>query len=533
MINNQRDITQYVNSGITLRDVQTEYLHWVQENIDNYDVFVAQKAVASGKSICATAMARWLNAIDRGNVALITPTKILQDQYTNEFDWIPVLKGMSEYPCLCNPGKSCRDYKRNMGACCTTENIEEMTGESGTCGYLKARAVAADAVIALFNFHSYSFCQMFKSNLIIDEGHNAIGFLYGLFEANLWKCEVEYPDDLEITPVAIAEWMPVLIHKLDEEKKNAILNKNDNLAEKLENQIDRYEKLRIALKVDAANMIVKKKRDTYKGSQRKLKGTEQEYIFIKPLKIDKIGPYLLWPKEKVRKIFFLSATINAMDMEILGLHNKRIGYFEGESPIPAERRRIIFHPLANMSYRNRNESIPVIIDGIIHLANKRPDEKGLIHCTYATAMQLRNKLSGDPRFLFHTKFNKQEVYERFKASKQPKILVASGMSEGIDLPHDAARWQILTQIMWPHLSDEVNVWRLQNAPHLYHNDTVRQVEQGSGRVCRAPTDKGDTYIFDQQFWRLWKLTHTDRIQRGEQTMWSKTFQDALVWPKER
>ena len=529
----QKHILDFVDPNITLRVIQSEFLTWLEANIDKYDVILGKLPVAAGKSICATVTAKYISEVLQSSTALITPLKILQDQYTNEFHWLPVLKGMDEYSCVCNPGHTCGDHKRGMGQCCKYEEIVDM-GKTGHCPYLYAREAAQCADKCIFNFHSYSFNKMFKDVLIIDEGHNAEKFLYGLFGNILWKCECKYPDDLGEDSDSVAVWLKEYIQVLTNDYEMLMVNNNLKEMEKLEEKINSYQLLWSVMLSDPKNMIIKKKKDIYRGHHceecKKLKNTEQEYLFIKPLKINKIGTKLLWP-EKVNKIIFFSATLSDYDMEILGLSGRRIGIFEGPSPIPKENRRVIYFPLASMSFKNRKNGYMSIAKGILSLANKRPGESGLVHCTYETAQVLRSILpKGDERFLFHTQSNKIEIYNIFKKSKG-KILIASGMSEGIDLPYDQCRWQVITQIMWPYRGDEVNEWRLNNNTSLYNWDTLRQLLQQLGRVCRTPTDKGDTYIFDSQFGYLFTITHTQLVQSGKPSMWPTWALESIVWDK--
>ena len=89
-------------------------------------------------------------------------------------------------------------------------------------------------------------------------------------------------------------------------------------------------------------------------------------------------------------------------------------------------------------------------------------------------------------------------------SDEDKVLVCSGLYEGIDLVDDAGRWQIIGKIPWPSTAaPEVAAWM-----HLdgdaYTWETLKKVIQACGRICRTPTDYGITYIYDSSFLRLTK-----------------------------
>ena len=82
------------------------------------------------------------------------------------------------------------------------------------------------------------------------------------------------------------------------------------------------------------------------------------------------------------------------------------------------------------------------------------------------------------------------------------MLVASGMYEGLDLVDDTARWQVVSKIPWPSLADPAMKWRANEDPDFYNWETLRQVIQACGRVCRGPDDYGVTYILDSTWNRL-------------------------------
>jgi hypothetical protein len=515
------DILNCAPPGITLRQVQIDYLKWVEANYDNYDVFVGILPVAAGKSCAIMTVAEYISRNELGKTVAIAPNKMLQDQYSKDFEDLLIVKGASNYHCN-EIDTTCEMYKKLHKKCC---------GGANKCPYIAVVNAAQHAQTALFNFHIYTGLKIVKNHLIIDECHNAVPYLYSLFAVNLWKCEEDYPDDLGTNPTAIANWLSTVWMANAKEELELLASKGLDSKEydQQEKRISHMVDVISGLKEYPEDFIIEINSGKYWKSKiyrdRQVKGSEQEYIYIKPLKIDKIGRTTLWPKG-VDKIFFLSATISEKDIEILGLSNRRVGYFECDSPIPPENRPFVRWPVANMSFNTRGEGIPRIAEAIKKLAEKHKDERGLIHCTYETAKVLRTLLHGR-RFLFHSDRDKKDVYDLFRSTKKPLILIASGMAEGIDLPDDAARWQVITQIMYPYLGDAVNKWISRNDPQRYKMMTIQVIEQQSGRIVRHPLDKGVTYCLDAQFDRLFFETHTDRIERGKKSMWHKWFIDGM------
>lgn len=516
------DILTCKPEGVILRKVQVSYLTWVQNNYDNFDVFVGIKPVASGKSIGSMTLAEWIAQNHLGQTAEIVPNKMLQDQYSDDFEDLLIVKGASNYHCN-DIDKSCEVYRKVHDRCC---------GGAEKCPYIAVVSAAKASQTALFNYHIYTGLKMSKDHLIFDEGHNAVNFLYSLYAVNLYKCEEDYPDDLAANPEKIAAWLsgPWMQNaKMDLEM---FMSKgvDSKEAKAQDERIKKMEDVIMGLVQYPEDFIIEYKTEKYWKNKiyrnQQVKGSEQELLYIKPLKINKIGRNILWPST-AKKIFFLSATISEKDIEVLGLKDRRVGYFECESPIPPERRPFVRWPVANMSYASRAEGLPRIAEAIKKLAEKHKSEKGIVHCTYETAKTLRNLLGSNGRFLFHSEKDKKEIYDLFRESKSPVVLIASGMAEGIDLPDDAARWQVITQIMYPYLGDAVNKWISRNDPIRYKTMTIQVIEQQSGRIVRHPLDKGTTYCLDAQFDRLFSETHTDRIAAGKKSLWHSWFIDGM------
>ena len=92
------------------------------------------------------------------------------------------------------------------------------------------------------------------------------------------------------------------------------------------------------------------------------------------------------------------------------------------------------------------------------------------------------------------------------------------MYEGIDLPYDAGRWQILAKVPYPSLADPAIKYMASIDEEYYAWETIKTVLQACGRICRTPEDYGVTYIFDKSFERLYN-------QNNE--LWPLWFQNSV------
>lgn len=238
-----------------------------------------------------------------------------------------------------------------------------------------------------------------------------------------------------------------------------------------------------------------------------LKEVDEEYfgkpskkLIATPISIKGLlNPIINYSTEKT---VLLSATISRKDIEEMGLDGKRIVYLKSDSCIPVENRPVVWYPTAWVNSGNFKEATQLIGERINSLAESYPTEKGLVHATYSQAKLLRTILTGD-RYIFHTADDKREVYEQFRQLNDNSILVASGMYEGIDLPYEAGRWQVVAKIPFPSLGEPAVQFQVDKDPEWYQWQAIKTVLQAAGRICRAPDDYGITWILDDTFSRLY------------------------------
>lgn len=461
-----------------LREIQKIYFKFLADNWNKYDVFVYKGPVGAGKSVCAIATAKWRASL-KDAAAVLTPRVMLQDQYTKEFTDVESLKGRSHYSC------------DDAGDCASHYNVCE--NYCSGCPYTQAKAKIVEDSVGVFNFLSYMFGSYTAHTLIIDEAHNAFEIVSEMYTKYIYRCVEDYGNINTIgeAMIYLEKKQTGLVMKLDQ-LRNSQGDEDEIIV--LSKEI-RHNKLMIAgVQKSPKDFFFEKRMLMYRGK-------ETEALRLQPITLNNLSSLLF---QGCSKIILMSGTINEMDIEKLGLQNKRIGYIEGPSPIPAANRPVVYKPVANMAYKHQQVAMPILATEILATADKEPG-KGVIHTTYDVAAKLRPMLDGNPRFLFHDKNNKDAVYKRFRESDESLILVASGMAEGIDLPGDAGRWQVITKIHYPSLADGVMMYYKDKEKNYYSWLTVRTLVQQCGRISRGPDDYGKTYIFDTCFENLYKF----------------------------
>ncbi len=97
---------------------------------------------------------------------------------------------------------------------------------------------------------------------------------------------------------------------------------------------------------------------------------------------------------------------------------------------------------------------------------------------------------------------KGRALEQHRGSRLPTVLLSPSLREGVDLPDDFLRFQIVTKMPFPDLGDPWTAARRQRDPRWYALETAKALVQAYGRSCRHADDHGVTYILDSHFSRF-------------------------------
>lgn len=337
------------------------------------------------------------------------------------------------------------------------------------------------------NYYTYLAHRNYRRVLVADEAHRLVPTLQDQEAIRLWSHEYAVPDWVTTT-TELQAWAAGF-------PKDARLAK---LSARLASHPDTY--------------CVDVGWDTWRGR------TERVWT-LRPL-TPRLNRPVLWPS-KVKKLVLMSATIYPDDLWDLGLETRRVATITVGSPIPADRRKVIYRPAANPSFGGRAAAVPLLVASIRELAARHAGQRGFVHTTYQLAAELAAAgLGGDPRFTFHTPQDAGAKYARWLRAGGDGVFVGCGMSEGLDLVGDTARWQVITKAGWASKADPAVLAKLAVRPDWYVTSAVRQFEQEVGRICRGPDDRGVTYVVTEEWPQLYR--------RGQELgLWSPSLIESL------
>ena len=132
--------------------------------------------------------------------------------------------------------------------------------------------------------------------------------------------------------------------------------------------------------------------------------------------------------------------------------------------------------------------------------NEHPDEKGIIHCnSKAFAKGILENIDSD-RFLYYNDSNEKNfILKEFERTDSAKVILAYSLEEGVNLPYDNIRFQIILKTPFPFLGDEQIKARKKYDPDWYILETIRKLIQAHGRGQRAEDDYCMNYVLDSSF----------------------------------
>ena len=202
----------------------------------------------------------------------------------------------------------------------------------------------------------------------------------------------------------------------------------------------------------------------------------------------------------------MSATIlsHKMFSKWLGLNPNEVYHIKIDSPFSKEKRPIILNLVGKMSKSRIKGSAPKTIPILQEILEKHKDDKGLIHTHSYKCQQYINRNLANSRLISHNAGNREQILDYFEKDENPLVLVSPSMSEGVDLPYDKCRFQVIYKIPFPYLGDKQVNMRMKRDKKWYAYKTVMTLMQAYGRGMRAEDDSCYTYILDSDINMLFK-----------------------------
>lgn len=491
----------------------------VQEIMEAYengaDVVFLDAPTGSGKTLIAEMVRRLM---DREKNLYVCSGKDLQDQFLKDFDYARVLKGRANYPTLDKPFPMV-----NCGDCDKTGKGEEAEcswcSAPQRCPYTIAKEDAIRAEVAVVNTSYFlaeaNWVGTFTGQelVILDECDVLEGELMNFVE---FKVTERMCRDLNITPPkkgvhkeTIAKWITDV---LEPGIKTAIQNVSRE-------PLDHIERIR------KKNSLMRKLQECEGITDEILddnwiRDNDAGPLVLKPVQVHDYGRQVLWTHGQ--KWLLMSATIISSDemAQSLGITSTNNGTDEEVEPLsyatvhvpmtfPVEHRRIVASNVGSMSRKNLDATFPRMVDSVVSIVNRHPDDNVLIHThSYALNASLSDALRQAnilrPIITYGRASDRDLALSKFRSTPR-SVLLAPSMDRGIDLAGDTCRVMLIVKVPFPYLGDKQVSARLHlpGGQTWYNVQTVRTIVQMTGRGVRSRQDWATTYILDGEFMKFW------------------------------
>lgn len=229
-------------------------------------------------------------------------------------------------------------------------------------------------------------------------------------------------------------------------------------------------------------------------------------VDLKPLDPSK---YIKAVVEKCPKTLIMSATIlNEKTFERnLGLSSEdnSTKFIQIQSDFPIENRPIFplsveYLNFSNLQQMDVKSKISRAIDNIMHIHS---NDKGIIHTSsYEQLNFIKDNLSKtNSRRLILTdpEIERDEVIREHSESKKPTVLISPSLHTGLDLKDHLSRFQIITKVPYPNISDKWTSEKRKINQEWYYWQTALRLVQAYGRSIRSKDDWAKTYVLDSAF----------------------------------
>lgn len=486
----------------TARNGQLETIKALFEAKENgYKHFILDANVGYGKSAIARTLVEAMKCENLEDSYILTSTKMLQEQYYREcinnkhnVDY-KVGKGRSNFYCreynnytLCSDG-SCRDG--------TLEGQCEYR-KYGDCDYYKQKEECLKSDVAIINYDILLSDESYEHRdiMVCDEAHNI--------------------DD------KIMQRIGITLNEAALKKYGITITKEDYDDNTIDYWVERLESISVALEAPIQNKelfgLKPKDVESAQSLQSRIKARIKDInknknywfvnvdsfnhkIMIKPLDIRNYANSFLLNDADFH--LYMSGSIVDPDnfSKYLGLSSDEIYYYKAKSSFNLPKNNpIIPKYCGQLTYKQKQKTLPKTYEVIEEILDNHPNDKGIIHCH---SREFRNKIMDnvyDNRLIsYNTSEEKEEVLEYFEYSDDNDVIVAYSLQEGLDLPYDNIRFQIMYKVPFPFLGDPQVKARKNNDNDWYMIETIRTLIQAHGRGMRAEDDYCKNYLIDSSF----------------------------------
>ena len=514
-MNDKKKILDYWPSPkLTPRANQITALEWIEQQDAKY--IILEAPVGSGKSLTALNLSKYL-ALGNGSSFVLTPQRILQDQYEADFkehgkQFLASLHGKANYKC------------QSKGTTCNIGTIVKPRCDN--CPFANAKREAKEASNTVLNYKlaltSFTHTETFRKRnlMIMDEAHTLERHLVDFDSVDITyarckKYDINFKVHTDIE--AAMEWAKTVYIPKIEDVLSDMEADNEYLYEKSGSDISRTELNKLKEIDELAAHVT----DVLEMSIRNVDYINEHFVLVWDKTMFQFkrltGSYsfrkILEPMAS--RFLFMSSTIlnKTAFCYDLGIDPADTAFLSLDSDFPVENRPIYYMPIMKMNASwNKPEQASDrkrMIKRVVELLEIHKGHSGILHtASYAVAMWLVKELKGKiSQNVYHHNpdddVKRNDAISGFIESSKPSILISPSCTEGLDLKEDLARFAIIVKTPFGYLGDQWIKRRMEMSNEWYRRRAMTDIIQGGGRIVRSAEDEGTVYILDGSFGYLY------------------------------
>lgn len=485
------------------RELQLETISKIYDAIEEgYKYIIIETVSGYGKSLIAATLS---NIYSINKSYILTTTNQLANQHLEDFknNNLKKLNPRSSFSCK-KTSMNCSPYLCKYSKC-RYYNYSDFNNDFEkplSCEYLYSlkEGLKSNTNICTYDFfinENFYHSNYFKARklLICDEGHN-------LDE------KISKATSLKIHSNQFYEDM-----NLDMNKESKYIIQNEDYyyyllkfktlySKRIKNNIKEGSTLYIKLKKRLDDICKFMNYFNRNNENLTFEINDENYWIFKAIQVNKIIEESLLAYGDVC-IFMSSSIFDHKNFAFdLGIDENKIYSIRVPNILDLSKNPIRIYPDFDMSGEPiktgaAKDSLPAIKE----ILKVHDNEKGVIHTSnYNQAHYITNNIENN-RFITHDNENRSEILENFKNSERPLVLVSPSMNEGVDLPGDLCRFQIIFKLPYlPYEDAWINKRKslYEDGKEWYDHKMLTKLIQSYGRGIRFENDSCKTYIMDNR-----------------------------------
>jgi ATP-dependent DNA helicase DinG len=446
----------------------------------DYKAHFLQAPTGSGKSLLyiTAAMLRGLRTL------IVVPTKQLQNQIARDFPFVYEIFGHSHYPC----GKNL--------------TFEDETKDChDRCWYQPKVVEARRKQFIIINTAAWiAISQVDPGRLgefgliVFDEGHGAWEILANQLSVTVMSsqltrllgADLEAPLSTSLNSDIKRVWVPWaedILSRINRQRNKFLEGWETGYATKLERQLSIF----VESQKQGVEWVLNSK------------GINFSTATLSPVWADKLSKLFLFRPEST--ILATSATLTQFDVSMMGLKRDNVNFIDLPSVFDPRLSPVVHIPTVSLSRASTDSDYLKLARTIDQIMTHHSDLKGLIH---TVSFELQRKLSEkcqdpDRRIFSHDPGKLTWAINKLRIAQRPKLLATPSAQEGVDLPDDLCRLNIICKVPWPNLGiPQIKRRCTTNKDYVYYK-IGQATNQASGRGTRHDKDSSITYITDNHW----------------------------------